>query len=60
MPTPYLHFQGRCAEALTFYAEVFGAPPPCSCAMPTAPTRPRRGVARPMSCMGMSICPTAR
>lgn len=28
MPAPYLHFQGRCAEALTFYAEVFGAPPP--------------------------------
>lgn len=21
---PYLHFQGRCAEALAFYAEVFG------------------------------------
>lgn len=25
MPTlPYLHFQGQCAEALAFYAEVFG------------------------------------
>ena len=25
MPTmPYLHFQGQCAEALTFYADVFG------------------------------------
>lgn len=22
---PYIHFQGNCAEALTFYAEVFGA-----------------------------------
>lgn len=29
MPThPYLHFQGTCAEALSFYADVFGAPPP--------------------------------
>ena len=27
-PVPYLHFQGDCAEALTFYADVFGAPPP--------------------------------
>jgi PhnB protein len=25
MPTlPYIHFQGTCAEALTFYAKVFG------------------------------------
>ncbi len=25
MPTiPYLHFQGRCSDALAFYAEVFG------------------------------------
>ena len=25
MPTlPYIHFQGQCAEALTWYAEVFG------------------------------------
>lgn len=25
MPTiPYIHFRGRCAEALAFYAEVFG------------------------------------
>lgn len=25
MPTmPYIHFQGQCAEALTFYAQVFG------------------------------------
>lgn len=24
---PYIHFQGTCAEALAFYAEVFGAPP---------------------------------
>lgn len=25
MPTiPYIHFQGRCAEALAFYAQVFG------------------------------------
>jgi PhnB protein len=24
---PYIHFQGNCAEALAFYAEVFGAPP---------------------------------
>lgn len=25
MPTlPYIHFQGQCAEALAFYAEVFG------------------------------------
>ena len=25
MPTmPYIHFQGQCAEALTYYAEVFG------------------------------------
>ena len=24
MPLPYIHFQGRCAEALAFYAEVFG------------------------------------
>lgn len=25
MPThPYLHFQGQCAQALTFYADVFG------------------------------------
>lgn len=29
MPTlPYLHFQGRCAEALAFYAQVFRAPAP--------------------------------
>ncbi len=28
MPVPYLHFQGRCAEALAFYAEVFGGPAP--------------------------------
>ena len=27
-PLPYLHFQGTCAEALGFYAEIFGAPPP--------------------------------
>lgn len=26
MPIPYLHFQGHCAEALAFYAEVFAAP----------------------------------
>ena len=25
MPIPYIHFQGRCAEALAFYADVFGA-----------------------------------
>lgn len=25
---PYLHFQGTCAEAMAFYAEVFGAGPP--------------------------------
>ena len=25
MPMPYIHFQGRCAEALTFYADVFAA-----------------------------------
>ncbi|MDR7123553.1 VOC family protein [Pseudotabrizicola sp. 4114] len=25
MPMPYIHFQGHCAEALTFYADVFGA-----------------------------------
>ncbi|MBA4325882.1 MAG: VOC family protein [Rhodobacter sp.] len=25
MPIPYLHFQGHCAEALAFYADVFGA-----------------------------------
>ena len=25
MPIPYLHFQGHCAEALAFYAQVFGA-----------------------------------
>lgn len=25
MPIPYLHFQGHCAEALAFYAEIFGA-----------------------------------
>lgn len=25
MPIPYLHFQGHCAEALAFYAEVFSA-----------------------------------
>ncbi len=24
---PYIHFQGQCAEALAFYAEVFDAPP---------------------------------
>jgi PhnB protein len=23
--TPYIHFQGNCAEAMTFYAQVFGA-----------------------------------
>lgn len=28
MPAPYLHFQGTCAEALAFYAQVFGAPAP--------------------------------
>ena len=29
MPTlPYLHFQGHCAQALAFYAEVFGSAPP--------------------------------
>lgn len=27
-PTPYIHFQGNCAEALAFYAAVFGAEPP--------------------------------
>ena len=26
MPIPYLHFQGHCAEALAFYADVFAAP----------------------------------
>ncbi len=26
--TPYLHFQGDCAEALAFYAEVFGTDAP--------------------------------
>ena len=25
MPMPYIHFQGQCAEALDFYADVFGA-----------------------------------
>jgi PhnB protein len=25
---PYLHFQGDCAEAMAFYAEVFGSEPP--------------------------------
>ena len=25
MPIPYIHFQGHCAEALAFYADVFGA-----------------------------------
>lgn len=25
MPMPYIHFQGHCAEALAFYADVFGA-----------------------------------
>ncbi|WP_395541672.1 VOC family protein [Neotabrizicola sp. sgz301269] len=25
MPIPYLHFQGHCAEALVFYADIFGA-----------------------------------
>ncbi len=24
MPYPYLHFQGHCADAMTFYADVFG------------------------------------
>lgn len=28
MPIPYLHFQGTCAKALAFYAEVFGSPAP--------------------------------
>lgn len=29
MPTlPYLHFQGQCAQALAFYAEIFGSAPP--------------------------------
>ena len=27
-PIPYLFFQGTCAEAMRFYAEVFGAPDP--------------------------------
>jgi PhnB protein len=26
MPIPYLHFQGHCAEALAFYADIFDAP----------------------------------
>lgn len=26
--SPYLHFHGTCAQALTFYAEVFGDPAP--------------------------------
>lgn len=26
MPMPYIHFQGHCAEALSFYADVFAAP----------------------------------
>jgi PhnB protein len=25
---PYIHFSGDCAEAMTFYATVLGAPPP--------------------------------
>jgi PhnB protein len=25
MPIPYLHFRGHCAEALAFYADIFGA-----------------------------------
>lgn len=25
---PYIHFGGDCAEAMTFYAELLGAPPP--------------------------------
>lgn len=24
MPYPYLHFQGRCADAMAFYAQLFG------------------------------------
>ena len=24
MPEPYIHFQGNCAEAMTFYADIFG------------------------------------
>ena len=27
-PTPYIHFQGNCAEAMNFYAEVFDVPAP--------------------------------
>ena len=27
-PTPYIHFQSNCAEALAFYSEAFDAPAP--------------------------------
>jgi len=37
---PYLHFDGTCAEALAFYADVFGDPAPEIMAFDQAPDAP--------------------
>jgi len=37
---PYLHFSGNCAEAMTFYAKVFAAPPPSLMLYKDAPDGP--------------------
>ncbi|MFN4100910.1 MAG: VOC family protein [Pararhodobacter sp.] len=37
---PYIHFQGQCAEALSFYAQVFGAPEPKMVTYAEAPGMP--------------------
>lgn len=34
---PYIHFQGTCAEAMTFYADVFAAQPPVTMKYNDAP-----------------------
>lgn len=35
--SPFIHFQGNCAEALAAYARIFGAPPPQMMAYPDTP-----------------------
>jgi PhnB protein len=37
---PYLNFDGRCDEALDFYAKAIGAKVGCSCVSRRLPTSP--------------------
>lgn len=38
--TPYLFFQGNCAEAVAAYADIFGSPPPVISRVSDAPPNP--------------------